>query len=190
MIKIESLKDYNNLSKEELIKLATKIYDIVDFISKDYPAHKNWYFNKQLPETIEGNNRNILFVRNPKNYDEIISMACLKSDDEEKKICTLYVSDKYRGLGIGTMLIEQSINWLGTAKPLVTIAEYKLEMFRPIIEKYNWELIEVVSNLYNASHKELCFNGILTKDNENLKKQLHNRLILSLNNRKKQLEEL
>lgn len=37
-------------------------------------------------------------------------------------------------------------------------------MFQPIIEKYDWELTEVVSGLYNDRAKELCFNGKLTKD--------------------------
>lgn len=37
-------------------------------------------------------------------------------------------------------------------------------MFQPIIEKYDWELTEVVSGLYNGMAKELCFNRKLTKD--------------------------
>ena len=35
---------------------------------------------------------------------------------------------------------------------------YKLEMFRPIINKYGWELTEIVSGLYNDKAQELCFN--------------------------------
>ena len=163
MIKIESLKDYiGKVKKDELIKLASDIYMITDFICKDYPNHRNWYINKQFPG-IFGEQRNILFTRNPDNPEEIISMACLKKDEEEKKICTLYVSDKCRGLGIGTAIIEESMKWLGTRKPLITIADYKLGMFEPIIRKYGWELTEVVSGLYNDNYQELCFNGTLTK---------------------------
>ncbi len=182
MKKIESLKDYvGNTTKEEFMELATKIYMITDFICTDYPKHREWYFKKQLPATIDGEERNILFVRNPENSEEIISMACLKKDAEEQKICTLYVSDKCRGLGIGTAIVEESMKWLGTTKPLVTLADYKLEMFRPLIKKYGWELTEIVSGLYNDRAKELCFNGTLTKDNEEtLEQQLHRRLILAL----------
>ena len=157
---------------------------ITDFICEDYPKHKEWYFTKQLPETINSDERNILFIKNPNNEKEIISMACLKKDEEEKKICTLYVSNKCRGLGIGKAIIEESMKWLGTTKPLITLADYKLDMFKPLIKKYNWELTEIVSGLYNNRSEELCFNGTLTKNNtETVETQLHKRLVKSLKNK-------
>lgn len=185
MINIESLKKYiGNVTKEEFMILATKIYMITDHISDDYPKRKEWFFTKQLPATINSDERNILFVRNPKDDNEIISMACLKRTAEEKKICTLYVSDKYRGLGIGTAIVEESMRWLGTTKPFITLADYKLEMFRPIIKKYGWELTEVVSGLYNDRTQELCFNGTLTKNNDEiLEQQLNKKLVRVLKNR-------
>lgn len=108
--------------------------------------------------------RNILFVRNPSNKEEIVAMACLKKDANEQKICTLYVLEEYRNLGIVSSLIEASMEWLETTKPFITIADYKLDMFLPIIKKYNWELTTEVANFYNPKTKELCFNGILQKD--------------------------
>ena len=36
-------------------------------------------------------------------------------------------------------------------------------MFKPIIKKYNWELTEIVSGIYNENHKELCFNEHLLR---------------------------
>ena len=187
MIKIESLKDYlGTITNEEFINLATKIYMITDFICEDYP--KEWYFTKQL-SAIVGEERNILFVRDPDNQDEIISMACLKRDEEEQKICTLYVSDKCRGLGIGTSIVEDSMKWLGTTKPLITLADYKLEMFKPIINKYGWELTEIVSELYNDRSQELCFNGTLIKNSgDTLEQQLHRRLVKALEYRKNQIK--
>ena len=162
MFKIESLKDYLGKTTEEFIDLATAIYLITDSICEDYPNYKEWYFKKQLP-AIASNERNILFVRNPKNINEIIAMSCLKNNNQEKKICTLYVSDKYRNLGIGTLILEESIKWLKTTKPLITLTDYKLELFLPIIKKYDWKLTEVIENFYNDETKELCYNGFLTK---------------------------
>ena len=190
MNNIESLKSYIDIiSNEEIINLATKIYNITAFVNKDYHKYKEWYFTKQLPATLNGENRNILFVRNPKNYHEIISMACLKKDEEEKKICTLFVSDKCRGLGIGTAIIQKSMEWLGTTKPFITLADYKLEMFKPIIEEYDWKLTEIVSGLYNDEFQELCFNGTLTEDREEtLEYELHQRLVRVLNNRCNQIK--
>lgn len=185
MKNIESLKNYvGNVTEEEFMILATKIYMITDFICEDYPKYKEWYFTKQLPATINGDKRNILFVRNPEDYNEIVSVTCLKKDEEEQKICTLYVSDKYRGLGIGTAIIEESMRWLGTTKPFITLADHKLEMFRPIINKYGWKLTEIVSGLYNDKTQELCFNGTLTKNNgETLEQQLHKKLVRVLKSR-------
>ena len=97
-------------------------------------------------------------------------MACLKKDKEEKKICTLYVSDQCRTHHLGTRMVEASMDFLETTKPLITLADYKLPMFQPIIDKYGWELTEIVTGLYNGSGKELCFNGTLTKQ-ANIDKQ-------------------
>ena len=191
MKKIESLKSYiGNITEKEFMNLATKIYMITDFICDDYPNYKKWYFTKQLPETINGENRNILFVRNPEDYNEIIAMSCLKRTNDERKICTLYVSNKYRRLKIGTMVIEESMKWLGTTKPFITLVDYKLDMFRSIINKYNWELTEIVPGLYNDKTSELCFNGILIKSNEEpLEQQLHKKLVRLLKDRYNNLKK-
>lgn len=58
--------------------------------------------------------------------------------------------------------------WLDTKTPLITFADYKLEMFKSIIKKYDWKLIEVVENFYNNNSKELCFNGNLLKQNDSM----------------------
>lgn len=79
---------------------------------------------------------------------------------------------------IGSKLLEESIKWLDTTKPLITFPEYKLELFKPIIDKYNWKLTEIESKLYNNKSNELCFNGLLIKDNNGtLEQKLHKRLI-------------
>ena len=44
-------------------------------------------------------------------------------------------------------MVEASMDFLETTKPLITLADYKLPMFQPIIDKYGWELTEVVEGL-------------------------------------------
>lgn len=175
MFKIESLKNYTNIiSANEFMSLAKRIYLITDFVCEYYPKHKEWYFTKQLP-SINDEKRNVLFVRSPEDYNEIIAMACLKKEPQEQKICTLYVAEDYRGQGIGKTLVETSMEWLGTRKPLITLTDNKLEMFAPMIKKYEWELTEIVLALYNDYSKELCFNGKVTKnklENPNSQKKL------------------
>ena len=90
MICIESLKTYIGIvSEKEFLELAKKIYGITEFICKDYPEYKEWYFYKQLPRIFTPNGE-ILFVRSEKDANTIIAMACLKKTEAEKKICTLY----------------------------------------------------------------------------------------------------
>lgn len=162
MIKIESLKDYiGKISNEDFAILVKKIYDITDFICEDYPHHKQWYFNKQVPRVFTPNGE-ILFARAEGNEDQIIAVACLKKDEIEKKICTLYVSPRFRGQHLGTKMIEESMKFLETTKPLVTIADYKLPMFQAIIDKYDWQLVEIVTGLYRKD--EFCYNGRLTQE--------------------------
>ena len=78
--------------------------------------------------------------------------------------------------------------WLGTTKPLITFADYKLEMFKPIIKKYEWQLVEVVENFYNSHSKELCFNGMLSKQNTS-EKDLYKSLVKVLKHREEQLKK-
>lgn len=165
-IKIESLKDYDGvLSEEEFMKLATDVYMITDFICEDYPAHREWYFNKTLPATRTSDTRNILFIRNPENKDEIIAMACLKREPEEKKICTILIVEEFRRQGINSLLTRKAMEWLGTTKPMITMADYKRDMFDKMITDYDWELTEVIRGKYNDKYEELCFNGTLTDNN-------------------------
>ena len=46
---------------------------------------------------------------------------------------------------------------------MIKTTDYKIEMFKPLIKKYNWQLSEVLDNFYNNRSKELCFNGTLAR---------------------------
>ena len=83
MIKIESLKNYIGvLDESDFDLLAESIYEITDFICEDYPKHREWYFEKQIPRVFTPSGE-ILFARSDDGSNEIIAMACLKKDEEE-----------------------------------------------------------------------------------------------------------
>ncbi|MBQ7466476.1 MAG: GNAT family N-acetyltransferase, partial [Clostridia bacterium] len=129
------LKGYN---EKDLRKICDDLYNITDFISEDYPKYNTWFYKKHLPAVFEDNSgRDIIFA-----YDEdknIYGTAFIKEDSEEKKICTLFVKPEARGLGVGTLLVEKSMEILKTTKPMITLADYKLPMFEGLIKKYGWE---------------------------------------------------
>lgn len=165
-ILVTSIKDLikNGKKIEKCLKICDKIYKITDFICDDYPERKNWFYKKQLPETIDINsNRDIIFAYD-KNSKEIYGTSFIKDNQNEKKICTLFVREDKRGLGIGTTLVEKSIERLGTSKPMITFADYKLPMFEGLIKKYDWKQKQVLKKIYNNHSTELVYNGILEKE--------------------------
>lgn len=152
----------NGYDNKRLLVLCDDLYEMTDFICEDYPKHKSWFYQKHLPATfVKGSGRDMIFAcdKNGKIY----GTSFIKEDDTEKKICTLFVSPEARGLGIGTLLVEKSMEILGTTKPMITFADYKLPMFEGLIKRYGWEKTEEVAGLYNDKHKELVYNGSLTK---------------------------
>ena len=94
--------------------------------------------------------------------NNVAGVAFLKKDDTESKICTFLVVEGYRGKHVASKMLEYSFKYLGTTKPLITIADYKIPMFETIIKKYNWELTQTMSEgYYNNSSRELVYNGKL-----------------------------
>ena len=115
---VDSIKNYlSDDEKEEFIRITSRIYAITEHLNDTYPGYKEWFFEKQVNGCYTPN-RNIIFIRT--NTDEIVGFSCLKKDEEEKKICTLYVDSKYRNHGIGNLLFEESMKYLETTKPLAT----------------------------------------------------------------------
>ena len=154
-MKIDNIKNY--LSSPDFMNLANEMYELT--INNDYPDYKNWFYNKQIKGCLTPY-RNILFIKNEDG--KIIALCSLKKDASEKKICTLFVAKEYRNQGLGSLLIEEAMKYLETDKPLITISENKLPMFKNLITKYNWDLTEIALSLYSENEKEFCFNGKLT----------------------------
>lgn len=138
--------------------LAKASYSLTDSISKDYPNYFKWYWTKEIPRVFEGSGEVITCVINQK----VTGVIFLKKDAQEKKICTLFVSEKYRRRHIGTKLLEMAFNYLDTTKPLITIPDYKVKMFGKIIKKYNWQLTQKMNKgYYNNTSCEYVYNGNL-----------------------------
>ncbi len=156
-----SLANYvNRLNSNDFIDITNQIYEVSHPITSYYPKHKEWYFNKQLPGVLKGT-RNILFV---KDQNKVIAVAFLKKDEEERKLCGIYVSEGYRGQGIARNLIKESLVYLETDKPFLTIPETKVKLFESFITKYNWNLTEIVNGIYTNNNREYCYNGIIEKE--------------------------
>jgi hypothetical protein len=140
----------------DILKLCDKIYDMTDFISADYPKHKSWFYQKHLPGVLTPNSGREIILASENG--KMLGTAFTKNDKEEKKICTIFVDEIARGTGVTTGICEEVFKVLGTTRPLITIADYKIGMFNGIIKKYGWEQTRSVKGLYNDRHEELFFN--------------------------------
>ena len=139
-------------------KLIAESYMITDWICKDYPSHCDHFYSKYVPGIFDGEREVISCYVDGK----IAATAFLKKDKTELKISTLYVKPEYQKRGIATALVERCFEWLGTTKPLITIADYKLDQFAGIIKKYGWEETQVLdSGYYNDHSREHVFNGTI-----------------------------
>ena len=137
-------------------RIIAENYNITDWICEDYPKHHEHFWGKYVPGIFSGDRQIIACYLG----NEIAGACILKKDAEEVKLSTLYVSDKYRGAGVATSMLEKAFEWLGTDRPLITIADYKVPMFEGIIKKYGWELTQVlVDGYYNDRSKEHVYNG-------------------------------
>lgn len=159
---IDNIKNYfSKDAKEQYSQITNEIYEMSKFLNDIYPRYEEWFFNKQLKDC-DSEFRNILFVKNEEG--KVLGFTCLKKYEDEKKICTILVDEEYRRQGLGTLLFEESMKFLGTRKPLITFPEDRAVMFESFINKYDWELTDVIADIYNKGIKEFCYNGKLIKE--------------------------
>ena len=160
-MEIDNIKNYiSDTNHNSFMEIANELYELTSWLNKTYPGYKEWFYNKQIKGCLTPN-RNIIFVKNKKG--KIIALSCLKKDEKERKICTLFVSDKYRKHGIGSLLLEESMRFLETTKPLITFTEDKLPMFKGMIAKYNYEMLmneKYILNKTSFSITDLSGNDI------------------------------
>lgn len=161
-----------NYPKETIDNLLNKILVVTLSAKNDYPDYANWFNEKQVSGIYDGTRDVIVALYG----DEIIGVSSIKNDVDEKKICTLYIKDKYRKNKTGIFLVEKSIDILGTDKPLITMPISTLPEFKNIIKKYNWTLSDNIKDCYKENTDELVFNGYI----ENSKEHSPNNLSESL----------
>ena len=139
-------------------KFAQDAYSATDCLCQDYPKYFEWYWSKDLPRVFNGTGEIVVCTID----DNIAGIASLKKINTEKKICTFFVVKEYRGQHVATKMLEYIFEYLGTSKPLITITDYKVLSFIPIIKKYNWKLTQITSKgYYNNASCEFVYNGRL-----------------------------
>jgi ribosomal protein S18 acetylase RimI-like enzyme len=122
----------SSLNNDDFLKISLEIYDTIKFVSNHYPNFKEWY-EKVLKEIPEGT-RDIIFIRNER---ELKGFIIIKNSINEKKICSLYIKENFRKIGLATKLIEESFKVLKTTTPIISIPKETIKEFLYFIKKYN-----------------------------------------------------
>lgn len=132
MVEVKSLRKY--IEKDISIKLIAKIYAVLKDCSADYNNFDAWFFDNQLKK-VEHDEGDILFVV---KGGDIVGISCI-SESPIKEITTLYVVPEYRLKKIGESLLNSSLEYLKTNKPVFNCPLDKISMFEPFIKKYSWK---------------------------------------------------
>ena len=74
----------------------------------------------------------------------------------------LPVGPRFKGLGIGSQLIEASFDYLNDAKPIITLHANKNHEFSKLLNKYGFEMADEQSLIYSLIIPEISYNGALT----------------------------
>ena len=133
-------------------KAVNEIYLLTDYNKLQYPEYYKWYYQKNLPRIITGNGEAIFYL----DGFQIVGLSMLKKTEDESKICTLLITEDYRKKGYSKLILEDSYEYLGTEKPLITIPEKRLDEFSKIIKDYGWVVSETTDKYYSP---EIIFNN-------------------------------
>ncbi|HIY44687.1 MAG TPA: GNAT family N-acetyltransferase [Candidatus Helicobacter avistercoris] len=130
------------------------IYHYLSEAKRFYPNFDLWYFTNVL-SSIARKEKQILMIQDDK---DLKGVSIIKNTQEEKKICTLRVMEKYQNRGIGLRLFEKSFETLQTRFPLLSVSEEKYPDFKKIFDYYGFKLTSIKENYYRIGKKEFFFN--------------------------------
>lgn len=135
---------------------VNKAYVLTDSLNSLYPDYTKWYFSKVIPGVIEGN-REILICTIDKS---VAGILIFKKQATEKKICTLFIVEKFQKLGVAEKLVRKACDLLGTKTPLFTVSYSNFNEFKNLILKFEWERTQTLPiGFYNLEYEEFVYNG-------------------------------
>lgn len=139
------------MNDENFAKAVCQIYLLTGYNKDQYPGYCQWYYGKNIPRILKGEGDIIFYL----DGFIVAGLSVMKKTPDESKICTLLINPDYQKQGFSQPLLEETFDYLGTSKPVITIAENKLSVFSKIIDAYGWE-VTGTTNIYKSP--EIIFN--------------------------------
>ena len=140
-------------------RLISDVYNFLSSLQNEYSNFQDWFYKKVIPGLSNGER----MIYALKDKGAIVATLILK-DAEEKKICTLRVSEKYRRCGWATFLLKVAFRELRCAKPIITVSSYHIEEFAPLLQKNGFILYNGYLDYYKSGITEYAFNGPLNEE--------------------------
>jgi ribosomal protein S18 acetylase RimI-like enzyme len=132
------------------------IYKTIFQLNKDYPCFHDWYYGKVKRGVITGEREIIFNITG--GY--IAGIAILKKTWNEKKICTLRVSEKFQRNGIGRSLALESFKYLDTDAPFITVSFSKENQFKRLFNCFGFKKSSEFRNYYSPNKIEITYNDV------------------------------
>lgn len=134
-----------------------KIYGFLYSLTRDYPLFSKWYYGLFEGEQLKRDREIIVAFWG----QEMVGISILKNGSEEKKLCTLKVAKRFRNVGIGKLLMEQSFAYLETDEPFFTVSRGNQAQFEKLFQYYGFGPAEERKNYYHLFRTEMVFHGEL-----------------------------
>jgi hypothetical protein len=134
-----------------------QIFSELSSIHGMYPGFRNWFFEKG---TISSpSEQRVVFIN--KIATRIAGVAIAKRCVLERKLCTLWVADDARGLGVASDLAVSVFDWIETSHPLFTVPEERISEFQGLLRSWRFSDGQTVKGYYRRDKIEYVFNGTL-----------------------------
>ena len=158
-IQVIDLITITKMEENDHIKLINYVFDKLNSLNNYYPNFKFWLDEKVFPGLYTNERKILLDWQN----NHLASIAIIKNDGNEKKICCLRVQPEFQNKGRGIKVFEKSMLMLETNKPLLSISNNHkdLNSFLKIFNYFNFEKTAIYKDLYIQGSSEISFNGIL-----------------------------
>lgn len=136
--------------------LAKAAYSALIQLNREYPGFSQWYAHLFRFDSILDSDREVLLSV---FRDNVVGVAILKRS--ELKVCTLRVLDGFRGHSIGTTLLRESCELLGTSTPLITVSSAHIREYQKMFKRFGFKMEDRRHAYYSMLHSECAFNGTL-----------------------------
>lgn len=133
---------------------AEFLLDKFQSISDLYPNFEGWLRFRFLGNIKSGSRKLLVAYKG----NEIVGYSLLKQDSLESKICTFYIPEMYRGQGIGSALMEESLDTLKSKDTFITVSQERQDELAPLLVAKGFSVHSEVNEMYRHNSKEYIWN--------------------------------